>query len=488
MRIRGTAGLLCSAMFIMICALMAPQRAVARMSIQQERELGIKLLRMIESQVQMVKDPEAIEYVTSVGQKILSVVHGKYFHYRFFIIDDEALNAFAIPGGLVFVHSGLLMAIDSEDELACVLAHEIGHVQGRHIARHMDRMKAVNIGTAALALAGLFLGSSQAGSAVLTSSLALNASISLKYSREDEEEADRRAFQWLCQAGFDPRGLVTVLKKMQRNRFLGSDAIPSYLSTHPGTSQRITYLEDLWKGHPCRERVKEDPFLLKRIQIKLTVLTGDAATLISRYSKEVKREPGNWTSLYGLALSQLAFRDYNESIGSFKRLISLVPGRPRFRIDLARAYFESGQYRESIHILSPYYDKNPQDEVAGFYLAQAYLELGQPQRALPIFKRIETGWPAPASLYFQMGGCYAAMNMAGEAHYYFYKYYKLLPDVQAANYHRQKALELLPRDSELYKEIKSDTKSINRENTSWIGLYLHALGCSPGDTTGCMKV
>ncbi len=458
MRIRNTAGLFYIAMFSLLCALVTPERAVARMSIQQERELGMKLLRMIESQVRMVKDPETIKYVTDVGQKVLNVVHGKYFHYRFFVINDEALNAFAIPGGLIFVHSGLLMAIDSEDELACVLAHEIGHVQGRHIARRMDRMKAVNIGTAALALAGLFLGSSQAGSAVLTSSLALNASISLKYSREDEEEADRRAFQWLCQAGFDPRGLVAILKKMQRNRFLGSDAIPSYLSTHPGTSQRITYLEDLWKGHPCKERVKEDPFLLRRIQTKLAVLAGDPATLINRYRQEVKKEPHRWEPLYGLALSQLAFRDYSDSIETFKRLLSLIPGRPCFKIDMARAYFESGQYQKSIHILSPYYDKNPQDEVAGFYLAQAYLELGQPQRALPIFKRIETGWPAPASLYFQMGGCYAAMNMAGEAHYYFYQYYKLLPDDQAASYHRQKALELLPKDSKLYRAIRSSTK------------------------------
>jgi len=212
------------------------------MSVEEEREMRDKLLRMVESQVPLIKDPEIVGYVSSAGQKVLDQVDGKFFDYEFFVIQDDGLNAFAMPGGLVFVHTGLLEVIDTENELLCVLAHETGHVQGRHIARRMERMQRINIATAAIAIAGLFLGQGQTGSALLVTSGALNESIALKYSREDEEEADRRACHWVCKAGYDPRGLITVLQKMQKYRWLGTSTIPSYLSTHPVYSERMTYL------------------------------------------------------------------------------------------------------------------------------------------------------------------------------------------------------------------------------------------------------
>ncbi|MGC9021527.1 MAG: M48 family metallopeptidase [Dissulfurimicrobium sp.] len=229
-----------------------PKPSWAMMSIEQERKLGEKLLKTIETQVTLINDPEVVGYVRDVGERILKSIDDKYFNYRFFVIKNSGINAFAVPGGEIFVNSGLLEVVDNEDELACVLAHEMGHVQGRHIARRMDSMQKVNIATAAAAVAGLFLGGGQAGSAVLATSGALNATIGLKYSREDEEEADRRAYQYLCKAGYSPKGLIEVMKKIQQYRWLGNDSVPSYLQTHPTSSQRITYLEDLIASRSCK--------------------------------------------------------------------------------------------------------------------------------------------------------------------------------------------------------------------------------------------
>jgi len=114
--------------------------ASAMMSIEEEKEMRDNLLRMVESRVPLIKDPEIVGYVSDIGQKVLDHVNGKFFDYEFFVIQDDGLNAFAMPGGLVFVHTGLLEVIDTENELLCVLAHEIGHVQGRHIARRIERM------------------------------------------------------------------------------------------------------------------------------------------------------------------------------------------------------------------------------------------------------------------------------------------------------------------------------------------------------------
>lgn len=433
----------------------------AMMSVEEEREMRDKLLRMVESQVPLIKDPEIVGYVSGVGQKVLDQVDGKFFDYEFFVIQDDGLNAFAMPGGLVFVHTGLLEVIDTENELLCVLAHETGHVQGRHIARRMERMQRINIATAAIAIAGLFLGQGQAGSAVFATSGALNISIALKYSREDEEEADRRACQWVCKAGYDPRGLVTVLKKMQKYRWLGTSAIPSYLSTHPVDSERITYLEDLWNINRCVEKSPEDQFRLRKIQVKTRVLTHDPMVTIKYYKQELSATPDDIFLLYGLAQSFLAAREYDEALKAFDNLVSSAPERPEFKIDQGKAYFAAGKYQKAISIIGPYSKRHPGDSTARFFLARSYLEQGKPAEALPILKTLKQSWPDPASIYLQLGRCFAALGKQGEAHYYFYLHYKAIGNQRSAQYHKNKAMELLPPDSELYNDIKCDK---NQEN------------------------
>jgi len=431
------------------------------MSIEEEREMRDKLLRMVESRVPLIKDPEIVGYVSDVGQKVLDQVEDKLFDYEFFVIQDDGLNAFAMPGGLVFVHTGLLEVIDTENELLCVLAHETGHVQGRHIARRMERMQRINIATAAIAIAGLFLGQGQAGSAVLATSGALNVSIALKYSREDEEEADRRACQWICKAGYDPRGLLTVLQKMQKYRWLGTSAIPGYLSTHPVASERMTYLEDFWNTNRCVQKFREDRFRLRKIQVKTRVLTHDPMAMIKYYKQELSATPDDIFLLYGLAQSLLTAREYDEALKAFDNLVSSAPKRPKFEVDQGKAYFAAGKYQKAISIIGPYSKRHPGDSTARFFLARSYLEYGKPAKALPILKTLKQSWPDPASIYLQLGRCFAALEKQGEAHYYFYLYYKAIGNQRSAQYHKDKALELLPPDSELYNDIKCDK---NQEN------------------------
>ncbi len=430
--------------------------AFAMMSIEEEQEMRDKLLRMVESQVPLIKDPEIVGYVSGVGQKVLNQVDGKFFDYEFFVIQDDGLNAFAMPGGLVFVHTGLLEVIDTENELLCVLAHETGHVQGRHIARRMERMQRINIATAAIAIAGLFLGQGQVGSAIFATSGALNASIALKYSRADEEEADRRACQWVCKAGYDPRGLITVLKKMQKYRWLGTSAIPSYLSTHPVDSERVTYLEDLWDRKRCVEKFPEDLFRLRKIQVKIRVLTHDPMVTTKYYKRELSATPDDMFLLYGLAQSLLAAREYDKALKAYDNLVSSAPERPEFKVDQGRAYFAAGKYQKAISTVGPYSKKHPGDSTARFFLARAYLEQGKPAEALPVLKTLKQSWPDPASIYLQLGRCFAALEKQGEAHYYFYRHYEAIGNQQSARYHKDKALKLLPADSKLYKDLKCD--------------------------------
>ena len=422
--------------------------AQAKMTLRQEREFGQRLLAQLRQQVEFIHDQEVVQYVADAGHKVLAHVENPLFDYRFFVIKDDGLNAFAIPGGFIFVHSGLLEVIDTDDELICVLAHEIGHVQGRHIARRIERMKRLNIASIAALLLGVFLGKGQAGSALLATTTALNASLGLKYSREDEEEADRRAFQWLCKAGYNPRGLITVLDKMQRMRWLGSDAIPSYLSTHPGSAQRITYLEDLLKGAPrCNVPIRRASQELRRIQVRLTVETKDPYQLIKRYERSIIQSPKDEYIRYGLALAYLKAKNYELAIKYMKDLVATYANEPLYVKDLGVAYYTKGDYKDAIRTLKLFLDKRPDDMEARLFLGKAYLEAKRANKALQYIKEVYYALGRDPEVAFDLGRAYAALHRDGDAHYYFYLYYQWTGDGDAATYHRRMAMRLLPKDS-----------------------------------------
>ncbi len=431
--------------------------AAAMMGIEDEKKLGEQIVAQIERQAVLVRDPEVVDYVASIGNRLLKNVRVKFFGYHFYVIKDDALNAFALPGGHIFVHTGLIEAIDSENELACVLAHEIAHVQGRHLARRMERMKRVNIVTMSAAILGLFLGKGEAGSAIFASSAALGASLSLKYSREDEEEADRRALEWICAAGYNPLGLVATLKKMQRYRWLGSDEIPGYLLTHPGTSERITYIEDMFRRRPCNKGKwtgKVEDEALDRIKVKIRVLSGDPAVLARKYRKRAKEHPDDIIAMYGLASSLLAAKNYKEAISAYQAIVARRPKNVLYKVDLAKALVAYGRYREALALLAPVRGKL--GSAGKFVLARAMLESGKPGEALALLKKIEETWPDKAGLYFLLGRCYAAQERPGTAHYYFYKHYSLMGKMDAARYHKAMAVRHLPPGSKLLKDLEKE--------------------------------
>ena len=183
--------------------------------------------------------------------------------------------------------------------------------------------------------------------------------------------------------------------------------------------------------------------------------------MIKYYKRELNTTPDDTFLLYGLAQSLLAAREYDNAQKAFDKLVSSAPERPEFKVDQGRAYFTAGKYQKAISIIGPYSKRHPGDSTARFFLARAYLEQGKPAEALPILKTLKQSWPDPASIYLQLGRCFAALEKQGEAHHYFYRHYKAIGNQQSAQYHKNKALKLLPPDSELCSDLKYDK---NQEN------------------------
>ncbi len=438
---------------VLLFTLFLPRPSFSLMSPEDEAKLGQKVLEMLQKKDSLVEDPEVINYVAQVGRRIIAHIGPHYFPFRFYVIKDPSLNAFALPGGYIFVNTGLLEEIDREDELAGVLAHELAHVQARHLAKRMQKLNRLSLATAAVTIVGLLLGGGQAGQAIAITSSALATTKALAYSRADEEEADRLGFEYLTAAGYDPKGFIEVFNKILRHRWLLSENTPSYLLTHPGTAERITYLESMIEYYKPKVTYKPDPFKLRRIQVRVKVLTHDAGDLVLRYQEELRKTPDDPMLHYGLALSMAKLRRYDEAVTEMLKVIRLLPKEDDFKLDLAEIYFEAAQYDKALDILSPYIKRYPYKEMAEFLLARCYQETKQYQKALNIFKELEKKFNEYPEFHYYFGQLYSSLGKSGLAHYQFAQYFRLKGDQKVALYHLRQAYKKLPPESPLRSKI-----------------------------------
>lgn len=239
-----------------------------------ERKLGERIMRDIRRDKDYLNDPPVLEYLNNFGNSLISATpeaRGEAgYDYFFFPVRDPMLNAFALPGGFIGVHSGLMLAAQNESELASVMAHEIGHVSQRHIARMLGRQKQdALIPLAAMVLAALAARSSpDATSALLMGGQGMALQRQLAFSRDAEREADRIGVQMLGEAGFDTSGMVAFFGRMQNATRSYTDA-PSYLRSHPLTTERIADIESRIRNQPYRQRADSLDFHLARARVRV---------------------------------------------------------------------------------------------------------------------------------------------------------------------------------------------------------------------------
>jgi predicted Zn-dependent protease len=280
------------------------------LSPQQERRLGESIVRDMRRDPQFIDDPELSEYLGTIGAR-LSQAMGARQDFEFFGVRDPTINAFALPGGFVGVHTGLLAAADTESELASVLAHELSHVTQRHIARMLGQQKQMQLPVLAAMAAALLLGRSRpdlAGGA--TAAVQAGAvSTQLSYSRDFERDADRTGLQALVAAGYDPRAMAAFFEKMQRSQRVSDDGtLPGYLRTHPVTTERIADAQNRVSALPYKQTPDSAEFHL--IRAKLRAEGGDAQDTVTLFERAVneKRYANEAAARYGLVSALLRAR------------------------------------------------------------------------------------------------------------------------------------------------------------------------------------
>lgn len=240
-----------------------------------ERKLGEEIMRDIRRDHDFLDDGPILEYLNNFGNSLVAARPGARgeanFDYFFFAVRDPQLNAFALPGGFIAVHSALLLAAQSESELASVLGHEIGHVAQRHIARSIGQQKQdALIPLAAMILAAL---ASKAGGdaaiGVFSAGQGLAIQRQLNFGRDAEREADRIGFQIMGAAGYDTSGMVAFFQRMQTATRNYSDLVPAYLQSHPLTTERIADIQARIREQPYKQRQDSLDFYLVRSRARV---------------------------------------------------------------------------------------------------------------------------------------------------------------------------------------------------------------------------
>ncbi|RJR38739.1 MAG: tetratricopeptide repeat protein [Deltaproteobacteria bacterium] len=427
------------------------------LTIDKEREIGEEFFLELQQVIPVVEDPFIASYFNRLGQKLVSQLEAQPFKYRFFVVNDPSMNAFAVPGGYIFVTTGMIRMMEREGELAGVLAHEISHVYARHMFKTMEKAKVANVASilgalASIALAGV--GGAALAQALMATSMAGGTSAMLAYSRDFEKEADALGFKWMVKAGYDPRDMMSIFKKMNRQRWFEGGKIPIYLSTHPDIDGRLVDLGHQLSqyGQPRPSAGNNPEFQYFAIRVEAT--SGNAHQLLRRMTQDSLREPQDPAFHYGKALALANLERGDEALAEFQQALKLTPGNYLIQRDLAIYYFQRNRYMDASKILEDLSRQHPQDEAVLYYLGRICQERRQYDQALALFEKVHKLNPAFIEVYYNLGTVYGEKKQLGPAHYYLAFHSLKTKALPVALFHFRKALSNLNSSDPRYPEVK----------------------------------
>jgi predicted Zn-dependent protease len=358
------------------------------------RQLGMDADREIQKQVEIVYDPVVAGFLNDLGQEIAGQIEPQPFIYRFRVIKASSLNAFALPGGYVYIHSETLMRVGSIDELAGVLGHEIAHVQARHFSRRESKTALPGLAARVIGM-GAAVAAQQPGLAVIGEGV--NVSLQIGFTREFEAEADQLGAIWVTRAGYRAAALTHFLDKIIQSEARFPDNLPPYLATHPFPEDRIHAIETAAQTlEPTRE---PDPALaaaLPRAQQRLAELLKTGRASLAQVAP-----PSHDASVD----ARLRAADEIAAAGNREAALALLSGipssemrDPRVPFRIGELLYDAKRYREAADSFSRAIELDPSRALVFFQLGLALKNAGQPQRAVYAFEQAALRTPETSDL------------------------------------------------------------------------------------------
>jgi beta-barrel assembly-enhancing protease len=373
---------------------------------EQEKRLGEQWLRAFRAQVPTSSDPLIIDYLEKLFDRLLPYSQLENKHIQLVLVQNKTLNAFAVPGGVIGVHTGLLQYAKTENQLAAVLGHELGHLSQRHYARQLEMQKKMMVPMLAGMLAGLALAANSEGDGGMAAIMATQAAAQqarLSFSRQNEQEADRIGFDTLVKAGMDPYAAANMFEEMlSASRF--SRRPPEYLLTHPVTESRIADARNRAMQYPQKKPDDNLEFKLMRTRVRVGA-EETPQIAVKTFKSELEKETDSLeASRYGLVMALTQSHQFDAAREAIKPLLEKDPTRVTYQIlrsDIevaaerfkdglsildeqlvkhpdnypliirkAEALMKAGLYKEAAALLEPYSRKRSQDDYVWYLLAE----------------------------------------------------------------------------------------------------------------------
>ena len=384
----------------------------------EERDYAESLIRQMRAYELLIEDPLINDFFSDMGFNLASRSDQPEAAFNFVVLDQDIVNAFAAPGGVIALHSGLILLADTQDEVAGVLSHEIAHITQLHMYRAFEKGKTMNI-IAMLAMMGLILVSGGNGEVItgaVMGAQAAAAQAQINFTRHNEVEADRVGIRTLATAGYDPQGMADFFSRMGQTSRANGEGPPEFLRTHPVSVNRIAEAESRIQNLPPVEADEGRQFYIVQARLR-ALLEKDPNKAIKHFKTELDkpltdaRKNGN---LYGLAIARQRNAEYDKAGAILSDLLEKEPSRLAFQLQMADLHLKRGQHELAISALSDLYHSFPGNKAIALEYGRALLEQNRPELAetasVVLRQQLVKGENDPAlyALYAQ------AANIAGD--------------------------------------------------------------------------
>ena len=435
------------------------EAAQAELSPAMEHRIGESVMLEIRRDPAWLDDPEVTSYVNRLGTRLAAQIRESRQEFEFFVLRDPTLNAFAMPGGFIGVHTGLILAAASESELASVLAHEMSHVTQHHMARLINKSGQGQM-TSLLALAVAILAARSSPDLAMGAAMAgqgIAVQNQLNYSRDFEREADRLGLDLLERSGFDIRGMSSFFERLQKSGRLYENNAPGYLRTHPLTTERLADMGNRIQGRPYKQ--VPDSLEFQLVRAKLRAQEGTSRDAVVEFEARLKDRSfaGSEAAVrYGLAQARLRDGNVAAAEKELNELHRLKAVSPMIETLAAELRSKQGDAAAAVKILRAAQSRFPQERAVTYGLVEALLEARLPQDAIRVTEDDLLNYPSDARMHALQAKTYSMLGKHLQQHRAQAEAYALEGQVAAA----VEQLELAQKagDGNFYEQSQVDAR------------------------------
>ena len=420
-----------------------------------ETRISREFRRESKKELKFINDPEAERYVDRIGRRILAATGPLSFDYRFFIIEDDQLNAFSVPGGSIYLYSGLIERAQNTDEIAGVLGHEIIHAKNHHMVR-ASGPDALSI----LSLLGMVLlaKTGSGGQAAGMVGQAVSATRQLAFSRQLEMEADTLGTRYMAAAGYNPQGTVEFLKMLEQERALNPVDVPAYVLSHPLSQERVANAQLVVKSLGETSIRPREPDALKKVQIIIRMDRPNRNEVVAEYEKLVQKNPRDPDLLYLLGFAEQLQGQKAEAKKNYAQSRQLRPDNPGLQRDLGRLYGDMGDFKAARDAFDRSLTLEPNEPLTYLYLGEMLEKSDDLRSAAGAYlnaQRLAPLWYRPP---YRLGLVYGKLDRRGDGYYYLGQAYSLQDEDERAIADYERAIKAFGENSPRAQSIKEELK------------------------------